>query len=225
MRGGRARSAKRRSGHWAMISGLPVALVHRRSLLYVDIWIGSEAPIVKSGGATSWLYGRCSACPDVIPPSEWLPLVWGETGEANFPDQKTAEDTIGAVLARYNAVAEAMTRSRWIYPIYEVDPHSDEVMWEARVDGVTHAMRLRPGGWDRLLDQADEETRAAIIFLLALQDISTGQSKFADHEIDECDLEDPDLITNCLATISHQSRTEPCSCGSCRKYKKCCGRN
>ena len=35
------------------------------------------------------------ACPDMIPPYEWLPLVWGETGEANFPDQKTAEATIG----------------------------------------------------------------------------------------------------------------------------------
>ncbi len=188
------------------------------------------------------------ACPDKIPPSEWLPLVWGETGEANFPDQKTAEATIGAVMAHYNAVAQAMTRSRWIEPIFAVDPNSDEVMWEPWVDGFTHAMRLRPDAWDGLLDQADDETRAAIIFLMALQDIYTGQNKFTDEEIDEIDLEAPDLIPNCLATILHQSRPElslkranipgmpfkaglrqgrndPCSCGSGRKYKNCCDRH
>ena len=33
------------------------------------------------------------ACPDMISPSEWLPHVWGEIGEAAFGDQKTAEET------------------------------------------------------------------------------------------------------------------------------------
>ena len=189
------------------------------------------------------------ACPDMIPPSEWLPLVWGETGEAEFPDQKTAAETIDAVMAHYNSVAETITRSLWVEPIYEVDPNSDEVMWEPWVDGFTRAMRLRSEAWERLLDQADEETRTTMIFVMALQDIYTGQSKFTDEEIDEIDLEAPDLIPNCVATILYHSRPElsrpepanpsempfradprpgrndPCSCGSGRKYKQCCGRN
>ncbi len=189
------------------------------------------------------------ACPDLIPPSEWVPLVWGETGEANFPDQKTAADTIGAVMAHYNSVAEAIISSPWVEPIYEVDPNSAEVMWEPWVDGFTRALGLRPDAWERLLGQADEETRATMIFLMALQEIYTGHSKFTDEEIDEIDLEAPDLIPNCVATILHQSRPElsrlepannpaapfkaghrpgrndPCSCGSGRKYKQCCGRN
>jgi uncharacterized protein len=70
------------------------------------------------------------ACPEMIPPSEWLPDVWGETGEAHFADQKAAEETIGAVMTHYNSVAEAMTRSLLIEPIYEVDPNSDETLWE-----------------------------------------------------------------------------------------------
>ncbi|MEY8837660.1 UPF0149 family protein [Cribrihabitans sp. XS_ASV171] len=188
------------------------------------------------------------ACPVMIPPSE-LPLVWGETGEANFPAQKTAEDTIGAVMAHYNLVAEAMTRSPWIEPVYEVDPNSDEVMWEPWIDGFTRALGLRPDAWEHLLDQADEETQTTMIFLMALQEIYTGHSKFTEEEIDEIDLEAPDLIPNCVATILHQSRPElcllerasrsnmpfkagprpgrndPCSCGSGRKYKRCCGRN
>jgi len=189
------------------------------------------------------------ACTDMVAPSEWLPHVWGEIGEANFPDQKAAEETISAVMAHYNLVAEAMTRSLWVEPIYEVDPNSDETMWEPWVDGFTRAMSLRPDAWERLLDQADEETRATMIFLMALQDIYTGHSKFSDDEIDQIDLEAPDLIPNCVAAILHQSRPElsrpepsnlpgmpfkagprpgrndPCSCGSGRKYKQCCGRN
>lgn len=189
------------------------------------------------------------ACPDIILPSEWLPLVWGETGEADFPDQKTAEDTIGAVMAHYNAVAESMTRSLCVEPIYEVDPNSDETMWEPWIDGFTRAMGLRPDAWSRLLDAADEETQATMVFMKALQDIYTGKSKFTDEEIDEIDVEALDLIPNCVATILHESRPElagnapanlpgqpfkagprpgrndPCPCGSGRKYKQCCGRN
>ncbi|MEI4262745.1 UPF0149 family protein [Roseovarius sp. D0-M9] len=189
------------------------------------------------------------ACPEIILPSEWLPQVWGETGEAEFPDEQVAEETIGAVMAHYNSVVDAISDSLWVEPIYEIDPNSDKVLWEPWVDGFTRAMRLRPDAWSRLLDKADEETRATMIFLMALQDIYTGQSKFTVDEIDEIDLEAPDLIPNCVATIFYQSRPElafgepanrpdipfkadfrpgrndPCSCGSGRKYKQCCGRH
>jgi uncharacterized protein len=149
------------------------------------------------------------ACPELIAPSDWLPHVWGETGDANFPDLKTAEETIGAVMAHYNAVAAAMIESHWIEPIYEVDPSSDETLWEPWVDGFTRAMGLRPEAWQHLIERADEETQATMIFLMALQDIATGESKFSEAEIDEIDLEAPDLIPNCVATILHQSRPAP----------------
>jgi len=70
------------------------------------------------------------ACPETIPPSEWLPQVWGETRQAGFPDQQSAEETVGAVMAHYNSVVAAITGSLWVEPIYEVDPNSDEIMWE-----------------------------------------------------------------------------------------------
>jgi uncharacterized protein len=193
------------------------------------------------------------ACPDLIMPSEWLPHVWGETGEANFPDMKTTDKTtdktISAVMGHYNSAAEAMMRSLLIEPIYEVDPNSDETLWEPWVDGFSRALDVRPDAWKRLLDEADEETQASMIFMMALRDIDTGRSKFSEEEIHDIDREAPDLIPNCIATILHQSRPElvrsepanlpgmpfksgkrpgrndPCSCGSGRKYKQCCGRN
>ena len=189
------------------------------------------------------------ACPEMIPPSAWLSHVWGVTGHAEFPDLKAAEETIGAVMAHYNDVAARITASLRVEPIYEVDINSDETLWEPWVDGFTRAMALRPDAWDALLDRADDETRSAMIFIMALQDIYTGDSKFTEKEIDQIDLEAPDLITNCVAAILRQSRPElsrpmpanlpgqpfkagqkpgrndVCPCGSGRKYKPCCGRN
>ncbi|WP_104494234.1 UPF0149 family protein [Paracoccus denitrificans] len=186
------------------------------------------------------------SCPDLIPPSEWLPHVWGETGDARFPDLATAEATISAVMAHYNAAAAEIARSPWLEPIYEVDPNSDETLWEPWVDGYTRAMRLRPEAWQAMLEQADEETRSALIFLMALQDINEGTSTFSDEEIDEIDLDAPDLIPNCVAAIllisrpevmleagnlphaptrgKRPGRNDPCPCGSGRKYKQCCGK-
>jgi hypothetical protein len=114
----------------------------------------------------------------------------------------------GAVMAHYNDVASRITASLWIEPVYEIDPNSDETLWEPWVDGFTRAMALRPDAWEALLDRADEETRSTVIFLMALHDIYTGNSKFTDDEIDEIDLEAPDLIPNCVATILHRSRPE-----------------
>lgn len=189
------------------------------------------------------------ACPDMITPPEWMRHVWGETGEPDFPDHKAAEETIKAVMGHYNSIAETMTRSLSVEPIYEVDPNSDESLWEPWVDGFSRAMGLRPEAWEKLFDRADEETQATMIFMMTLQEIYVGESKFNDDEIDKVDREAPDLIPNCVATILQQSRSElfqptpanltnrsfraasrpgrndPCSCESGRKYKNCCGRN
>jgi uncharacterized protein len=188
------------------------------------------------------------ACTEMIPPSEWMPGVWGETETAEFPDEKTATDTVGSVMAHYNDIAEAMIRSPWIEPIYEIDPNSDEILREPWVDGFTRAPGLRPDAWERLLDRPDQETRTTMVFLTALQEIYMGQSKFSGDETGAIDIEVPDLIPNSVATILHQSRPElyhedpahpphapfsagprsgrsaPCTCGSGRKYKQCCAR-
>lgn len=187
------------------------------------------------------------ACPDLVPPSDWLPNVWGEAGDAVFPDLATAGATISAVMAHYNAVALDMAKTPWIEPIYEVDPNSDETLWEPWVDGFTRALRLRPEAWQALIEQADEEAKSSLIFLMALQDINEGTSTFTEKEIDDIDLQAPDLIPSCVAAIllvsrpelvmkadniphapvrsTRPGRNDPCPCGSGRKYKQCCGKN
>jgi len=148
------------------------------------------------------------ACPDLIPPSEWLPHVWGRTEDAAFPDQNSAEATISAVMGHYSSLAKEIAQTPWIEPIYEMDPNSDDILWEGWVSGFTRAIKLRPETWEVVVDTADEETRASLIFLMALQDINEGNSGLTEDEIDQVDLEAPDMIPNCVAVILSALRPE-----------------
>lgn len=190
-------------------------------------------------------------CPEMIAPSEWLPVVWGHTGDAAFADLKTAAETTEAVMAHYNAMAQEIAGKGWLNPIYEIDPNSDETLWEPWIDGFTSAQSLRSDAWSTLFDKADKETQSCLQFIMALYDIYTGEHSFDDKTLDEIDASAPDIIPNCVAAILKTSRPElfqtgldnivplqnnvlpfkktkagrndPCPCGSGRKYKLCCG--
>ena len=83
----------------------------------------------------------------MIPPSEWLLGVWGSEGA--FADVEEAERIIGAVMGHYNRVAGELTEDPEVYaPVLEIDPNSDEVLWEPWVDGFEQAMRLRVDAWE-----------------------------------------------------------------------------
>ena len=68
-------------------------------------------------------------CPEIIPPSEWLPGVWG--GEGVFANADEANEIIGAVTGHYNRVAQVLADDPESYvPLLDIDPHCDEVLWE-----------------------------------------------------------------------------------------------
>ena len=60
-------------------------------------------------------------CPDMIPPSEWLPSIWGE--DYAFADAAEAEATVAAVMVHYNRIAgELADRPEDYAPVLEIDP-------------------------------------------------------------------------------------------------------
>jgi uncharacterized protein len=186
------------------------------------------------------------ACPEMIPPEDWLPRVWGTTGAARFKDRKTTEEAVIAVMAHAYFVGNELMRSLTVKPVFDSDPSSGKILWQPWVDGFTRALCLRPKAWAELLDKADEETGNNMIFLEALQDIAMGQSTLSEAEIDETDREAPRLIPECVAIILHRSRPDlvesigaalpgsaaqntgsdahnaSCSCGSGYPHKLCC---
>ena len=66
--------------------------------------------------------------PDLIKPSEWMPVVWGdETPE--FSDDAQATVILGAILGRYNEIARSLAK---------IPPEIDLIFWETR-DGMVAA--------------------------------------------------------------------------------------
>jgi len=52
-------------------------------------------------------------CPEMIPPSVWLPLVWnGQDGEPAFENVTHANRVMGLVMEHYNGVARARSSKR-----------------------------------------------------------------------------------------------------------------
>ncbi len=93
-------------------------------------------------------------CPDLILPSEWLPLVWGGDEETApiFENARQAEQLVGLVMEHYNATANDLQSGRYA-PVFEVDTRHGEVLWELWIGGFETAMQLRPESWVTLLDR------------------------------------------------------------------------
>ena len=186
-------------------------------------------------------------CPEMVMPSEWLPIVWGDEDEAGFGSLGQAQATIGAVMSYYNRVAKGLAQSPPEYEaIFGSDPNSDETLWEPWISGFERAMRLRPEAWEVTLESDDEEVRSAIPMILALHEIDVGTSSLDDAAVDELDEIAPDLIPQMVLALNawakgealergapapasivrlrpKAGRNDPCPCGSGRKFKKCCG--
>ena len=196
-------------------------------------------------------------CPEMIMPSEWLPEVWGLDGEPDFAGIKQAEETIGAVMAHYNRVAENLASRRKPYEIVlEQAEGEGEPLWEFWIAGFYQAMRLRPEAWEPYWAADDDTTVGAIIMMAALMDLEAGESSLPEEKQvllkdEACEII-PSLVVTMNDWIKSQvpvpmggtpdwfgaanmnagparsnkvGRNEPCSCGSGRKYKRCCGSN
>lgn len=186
-------------------------------------------------------------CPDLIMPSEWLPLIWDTDSQGDgpvFQNARLAEKLMGLVMEHYNATIADIDAGLYA-PVFDVDTRNDEVMWELWIDGFETAMGLRPKSWSVYLGMDDDAT-AAIAGLLSLADIANRKSRLKKADIERLQAEAPDLIPGWIeilnaarrfqsavpmssaptpAQSAKVGRNDPCPCGSGKKYKKCCGLN
>ncbi len=184
-------------------------------------------------------------CPDLILPSEWLPLVWGSDEDADpvFENAQQAEQLVKLVMEHYNATAHDLQAGRFA-PVFEVDTRHDEVLWELWIEGFETAMQLRPDSWGAMLRGA-EAVRVALSGMIMLSDLAQGDSTLTESEAQDLTEQAPDLIPAWVETLhawrvgqqgvslsarpsptfGKVGRNDPCPCGSGKKYKKCCGLN
>jgi uncharacterized protein len=191
-------------------------------------------------------------CPELISPSDWLPIVWNRDSADQQPIFEGGLDHInrvlGLVMEHYNSVARTLMERPGRYsPLFSVDTRNGDILWELWMEGFEKAIALRPAAWKELLD-ADAETAAAMSGMLMLADIARGNKKVKDSDNDAMSATAPDKIADWVVILNEwrlanyqpvQSialsapsawgkkigRNDPCPCGSGKKYKKCCGLN
>ena len=149
----------------------------------------SAIPAERDGMTIAELDGYVAAlivCPEMIPPSEWLPGVCG--GEHEFGDVAEAEATIAAVMGHYNRIARELAEHPEDYaPVLEIDPNGGETLWEPWIDGFERAMRLRLDAWEEIALSDDEEASASISMIVALNDFYYGRSELTQEAEEEFD--------------------------------------
>ena len=181
-------------------------------------------------------------CPDLIMPSEWLPIVWGaeESGGAPFDDPADVRWFAEAVMARYNEIVRDLGRGKQ-QPIFDVDERNGDVLWELWVDGFGRAIALRPDSWAVVAGDDDEEAADALAYLSMLVAIARNESSLDSLEINAVHEDAPAGITDSVARLhafrlhhgallsqspavrpARVGRNDPCPCGSGKKFKRCC---
>lgn len=185
-------------------------------------------------------------CPDLLPPSAWLPLVWTtDDGEpVVFDNSSQVQAVVGLIMDHYNSVIDDLDKGRY-EPVFDIDTRNGDTLWELWAEGFMKAISLSPDSWDVYLRSADEEVSGALAMLMTLIEIADGQSPLDEARTDELTEQAPDLIPRCVQTLHFErlkthpfgmprkqeakgarpGRNEACPCGSGKKYKKCCGLN
>ncbi|MEJ5978783.1 UPF0149 family protein [Novosphingobium sp. PS1R-30] len=182
-------------------------------------------------------------CPDRVPPEDWLPLVWSADGTAApFVDDEEARWYADLVLDHHDRLRQALAAGRHA-PFFEIDAQHDEVMWELWIEGFAAAVNLYPRSWAAIAASGDAEAAAAMAGMDTLVRIARDESDLDRAEIDRLTQEAPARIPEWTLRLDawrreHRDaadglaetprpakigRNDPCTCGSGKKYKKCCG--
>ena len=182
-------------------------------------------------------------CPDAVPPEEWLPLVWSADGsETPFVDDDEAQWYTALVLDHHGRLTRALDAGRHA-PFFEIDARHDEVLWELWAEGFGTEVNLRPLSWAALAASGDAATVTALKGMETLVRIARNESDLERAEIDRLTLEAHARIPGWTLQLNAWrrqhgeasrspaeaprlmkiGRNDPCSCGSGKKYKKCCG--
>lgn len=172
-------------------------------------------------------------CPEVVPPAEWLPVIWGgmEAGPP-FEDPLDVQDFEAMLVARHAEIARDLARGKF-RPFFEVDPRNGDVLWDVWIEGFATAVDLRPEAWAAV----DDPALAYLETLVAIADDTSDLPSDAINALyDAAAAEIPvqvaalyawrerqGAIVEPVAAVTKVGRNDPCPCGSGKKHKKCCG--
>jgi len=182
--------------------------------------------------------------PAPIEPEEWLPLVWGGEREPDFADEAQMAAVLGAIVGLYNDVVSQIAQGTYT-PILWTDADGAPLP-EGWAHGFFEAAGLRLDAWRPLLESERDGIILVPLFAFCADDQGPVLPDMTAKEREAIRLDASDMIADAVLAVADYwerlaqgldpsprapvrvaptpGRNDPCSCGSGRKYKKCCGR-
>jgi len=178
--------------------------------------------------------------PVTVPPSQYLPEIWGTDGEAGpqWDSSEQAEYFMSLLAKHWNAIAVRRDAHALHSPFILEFGEADLGQWWA--EGFLTGVALSEGSWDRLLD--DERAIEISVSILAL--LGEDHELFVKGITSEMRAEIVEHLPVILQDIAAYwrdpnwqptrrepvrstkvGRNETCPCGSGKKFKRCCGAN
>ena len=187
--------------------------------------------------------------PSIIPPSEFLPEIWGggEMADAeSFASEEDVQRFVQAVIQHWNFVTETLQSGDFHLPLLLEDnegvAHAND--W---AHGFMRGMNLRREDWLDLVN--DEENGGSLVPIFALAHEHHPNPKLRPYK-EPIDTEQREQLTARMISgvraiyryfarqrrmaaggrttyrreTAKVGRNDPCPCGSGRKFKHCCGK-
>jgi uncharacterized protein len=181
---------------------------------------------------------------EVVPPSEYLPEVFGGEMPNVFAGIDEANDILGLVMRHWNVIANTLHRGDVYLPVLleDDDGVSKGNDWSR---GFVRGMEMRKAGWAELI--ADEEHYGGLVAVMALyhehdEDPELRPGPISPQQRDEILAQMVAGIVRAYRYFRHNppsvgradhveprgtsgkpGRNDLCPCGSGKKYKRCCG--
>ncbi len=186
--------------------------------------------------------------PEIIRPSEWLPLVFGESA---FQSEDQANLIVGILFRRWNEILQKVqinpeSGSGFYTPLVNLGAEEqasedlDSPCGWTWADGFIKGMSLRMESWERFFDQGEISNAITPIMLLHAGTVREVVDEEITHERRKQMVFMIPRCTHLLWDYWHRQsegtpspseprrnsekigRNDPCICGSGKKYKKCC---
>jgi uncharacterized protein len=175
-------------------------------------------------------------CPELVSPSEWLPLVWGEDGPV-VESLDAANDMLGVIMTLHNSIKDSLDRPNGYAPCLDSDGDDGDV-WELWASGFGRSLDLRPWVWAHYAEMAVDDPNAKsfrCLQLLAIAADTPGGIDLPEQLEQALSGNAGAMLAACVADLHRLriaelrpqqppcvGRNDPCPCGSGKKYKKCC---
>jgi len=145
-----------------------------------------------------------AAAPNILPPEEWLPFLWGGEEVAPFSDGEQLETYIEHIIALWNQYRPALLDNTWQWPEGCTLDEEDIVSAQTRdfCEGLLQGWQLSRDDWETIMPDGTEDSAllgGVILSLSMLYDPETSIATLAEQGIQG--LEQFEEIFNAMPTM------------------------